>query len=252
NIDATIDVQESATFLDNRGSGKLDGIMIVGWGADYPDITDFLDVHFGTGAGKKFGKSLDDIAAALTKGGSTPDDAARTAAYTEANNLIRQHVPMVPVAHGGNATAWKADVQGAHSSPLTVEQLFAVTPGTRQQIVFMQNAEPNSVDCTDETDGETIRACAQVMQSLYGFKTGVAETIPVLATECKPNADLTVWTCTLRDNVKFADGSALDANDVVVSFARQWDTKHPLHKGRTSVFEFFASLFGGYLNPPPP
>ena len=41
------------------------------------------------------------------------------------------------------------------------------------------------------------------------------------------------------------------ANDVVVSFARQWDTQHPLHKGRTSVFEFFASLFGGYLNPPP-
>jgi len=73
----------------------------------------------------------------------------------------------------------------------------------------------------------------------------------VLATECTPNADSTVWTCKLRDNVKFADGSAFDANDVVVSYAAQWDTKHPLHKGRTTAFEYWPALFGGFLNPPP-
>jgi peptide/nickel transport system substrate-binding protein len=43
----------------------------------------------------------------------------------------------------------------------------------------------------------------------------------------------------------------LDANDVVDSYAVQWDTKNPLHVGNTGTFEYFPGLFGGYLNPPP-
>ena len=44
----------------------------------------------------------------------------------------------------------------------------------------------------------------------------------------------------------------LDANDVVDSFAVQWDAENPLHKGRDGSFTYFSSLFGGLLNPPPP
>ena len=58
------------------------------------------------------------------------------------------------------------------------------------------------------------------------------------------------WTCTLREGVTFHDGAALDANDVVVSYAAQWDTQHPLHVGRSGAFEYFPGLWGGFLNPP--
>ena len=36
----------------------------------------------------------------------------------------------------------------------------------------MQNAEPLSLYCADETDGETLRACEQIIESLYGYKIG--------------------------------------------------------------------------------
>lgn len=46
---------------------------------------------------------------------------------------------------------------------------------------------------------------------------------PDLATSWRPNADGTVWTFEIRDNVRFHDGTALDAGDVVYSIARVID-----------------------------
>jgi peptide/nickel transport system substrate-binding protein len=250
NITATIDIQESATFIDNNSAGKLDGLFMLGWSVDYPDVTDFLDFHFGSGSGAKFGKPFADIAADLTKGASSADQSARNAAYADANTLLEQHVPMIPIAHGGNAMAYRADVEGAYSSPTNDELFATMKPAGRNQLVIMQNAEPNSLYCADETDGETLRACEQIYEPLYNFKPGSSDIQPLLATGCTANSDLTVWTCTLRSGVKFSDGSVLDANDVVTTFAALWDAANPLHKGRTSAFENFGGFFGGFLNPP--
>lgn len=249
-IEADLDLQESGTFLDNNAAGNLDGIFLLGWGADYPDPTNFLDYHFGAGSGKNFGEPFDDIAAALTTGATSLDDAARQAAYAEANNLIKQHVPAVIVAHGASGTAFKADVSGQHASPLSNEVFSVMQAADRDNLVWVQNAEPLSLYCGDETDGESLRACEQVNEALYSYEIGGTEAIPHLASECAPNDDATVWTCTLRSGVQFSDGAALDANDVVVSYAAQWDTQHPLHIGRSGAFDYWPGLWGGFLNPP--
>jgi peptide/nickel transport system substrate-binding protein len=251
NIDATIDVQESGTYIDNADAGKLDGIHLLGWGADYPDVTNFLDYHFGAGSSKQFGDKYPDIVAALQEGAKGASDEIRKPSYVTANNAIKANVPMVPISHAGSATAFKADVAGAHSSPLTSEMFSVMKPGDRSQLVWIQNGEPAGIYCADETDGEALRVCEQITEALYGFEVGGTAAIPMLATACTPNTDLTVWTCTLRDNVVFQDGATLDANDVVLSYAVQWDAAHPLHKGRDGSFTYFPSLWGGFLNPPP-
>jgi peptide/nickel transport system substrate-binding protein len=249
-IETSIDLQESGAFTKAVTAGEMTGLFVYGWGADYPDVTNFLDFHFGSGSGKKFGGPFDDIAAALTKGAASPSDADRQAAYKDANNLIKQHVPVVPIAHGATGTAYKADVEGGQASPLTTEILAAMKPGDRDTMVFMQNAEPLSLYCGDESDGETLRACEQVFESLYAYELNGTKPVPSLATECTPNDDLTTWTCKLRDGVTFHDGATLDANDVVTTYAVQWDAKHPLHIGNSGAFEYWGGLFGGFLNPP--
>jgi peptide/nickel transport system substrate-binding protein len=250
NINAEIVVMESGAFLDAADSGQLEGLHLLGWGADYPDQTNFLDYHFGAGASKQFGDKFDDITSALKSAASLADDAAREPFYVEANNLIKQHVPMIPIAHGGSGLAYKATVEGAHASPLGNENFSIMDVPGQDTFVWMQNAEPISLYCPDETDGESLRACEQVNESLLAYEVGGTKVVPSLAEKCEPNTELTEWTCTLRKNVKFHNGFTLDAGDVVSSYAVEWDAANPLHTGNTGAFTYFSALFGAFLNAP--
>ncbi len=250
NITLKIEVMESGAFLAASDAGQLQGLHLLGWGADYPDQTNFLGYHFGDGASKQFGDHWPDITEALAQGAQLADDADREPFYTTANNAIRTHVPMIPVAHGGSALAFKASVEGAFASPLGNEEFSVMSNGT-DTFVWMQNAEPISLYCADETDGESLRACEQITQSLLSYETGGTAVEPALAESYEVNADLTEWTFKLRQGVLFHDGSSLDANDVVQSLSIQWDAANPLHTGNTGAFSYWSGLFGAFLNAPP-
>ena len=252
-ITVEIDVRDENTYLTEASSGQLPGIHLLGWGADYPDVTNFLDVHFGVGASEQFGEKFEDITGPLQEASALADPEEREALYEQANNAIKQHVPMIPVAHGGSATAFRADVEGAHSSPLGNEALFAMKAGDRPQLVWLQNGEPGGLYCADETDGESLRVCEQIMEPLYSYSIGGTDPEPLLAEECTANDDSTVWTCTLREGVTFHNGATFDATDVVVSYAAQWDAEHPLHVGKegSGLFEYWTFLWASFLNPPP-
>src|SRR6185503_3707503 len=220
-------------------------------GADYPDQTNFLDFHFGAGASPQFGEGFPDIHDVLKEAASLADQAERNKLYAQANELLIEHVPMVPIAHGGSGVAFKATVEGAHTSPLGNETFAVMEIPGQDTLVWMQNAEPIGLYCADETDGETLRACLQTNQSLLTYEVGGTAVEPSLAESYEPNEDLTEWTFHLRKGVKFHDGSDLDAADVVASYTAQWDAASPLHTGRTGEFTYFSALFGGFKNTPP-
>jgi peptide/nickel transport system substrate-binding protein len=239
---------ESATFIDDTSAGK-EPFYLLGWGADYPDSTNFYDYHFANDNNKQFGKLFPDIVEPIKKAGQLSDAAERQKLYDKVNELLKVHVPMIPVAHGGSATVFKADVKNAHASPLTNE-IFAVMDNGKDQLVWMQNGEPAALWCSDETDGETLRGCEAMFESLLAYKVGGVEVEPSLAEKYTVNKDATEYVFNLRKGVKFHNGATLDANDVVASFAAQWDAASPNHKGRTGTFEYFGSFFGSFLNAP--
>jgi peptide/nickel transport system substrate-binding protein len=255
-ITAEVEEQESGAFIEAANAGELEGIFLLGWGADYPEVTNFMDYHFGAGATAAFGDPYPELATPLGQGNSTTDATARAAAYAEANNKLQELVPMVPIAHGQYANAYLAGTEGAQVSAISTEVMWAMKPPADatdpNTVVLTQGAEPIGVYCADETDGESLRACEQAMEGLYGYEVGGTEVVPALATGCEANEDGTQWTCALREGVTFHDGSTFEAEDVVLSFAVQWDAAHELHKGNTGIFEYWAGLWGGNLNPPPP
>src|ERR671916_794060 len=111
----------------------------------------------------------------------------------------------------------------AHASPLSNESLAVMGIEGQDQFTFLQNGEPSGLYCADETDGEALRVCEQINESLLAYEVGGTEVVPALAEDYESNDDLTEWTFTLREGVTFHDGSALDAGDVVTSYRVQCD-----------------------------
>jgi len=245
NIDATIEVMESGAFVDAVRTGSLDGIYLFGLTGVYPHISNFFNFHFSAN-NAQFGVNDPSYTELVSEASKTIDPAVAAPLYAEANNAVKEFVPMVPIVHSATAFAYKSDVKNAYAPPWG-QVLFHLMDNGEDTLVFMQGAEPLSLYCADESDGESLRPCAQVVEGLYGIAPN-GDVVPQLATECAPNEDGTVWTCTLRNDVKFHDGSDLDANDVVVSFSAGLDAANPLHVGNTGAWTYYDYLWDGLIN----
>jgi peptide/nickel transport system substrate-binding protein len=247
NIDAQVIVLESGEFIQSSSAGELDGIHLLGWTGDYPHVTNFLDFHFAN-TNLQFGDAHPEIYEPLATASQTASAAEAAPLYEQANNAIKELIPMVPIAHGGAAYAALASVDGAYAPPWGDSQ-FNLWDNGGDTMVFVQGNEPISLYCADETDGESLRACSQIVESLYSYAPN-GDVQPQLATECVPNDDLSLWTCSLRQGVTFHDGSTFDANDVVASFTAGLDASSPLHTGNSGVFEYYDYLWNGLINAP--
>ncbi len=245
-IEAEVVVMESGEFIDESTNGRLDGFYLLGWGADYPHVTNFLDFHF-SAKNPQYGETHPEIYKVLEEASTIGDVAMARPLYAKANNAIKALVPMVPIAHGASASAALASVENAHFRPFGAPLFHRADP-KKDIFVFMQNAEPISLYCADETDGESLSVCQQIVEPLLGYAIDSGAIEPRLATGCGANDDSTVWTCKLRSGVKFHDGSSFDANDVVASWAAGIDAANANHKGNTGAFEYYSYLWDGLMN----
>ncbi|MGV8856245.1 MAG: ABC transporter substrate-binding protein [Devosia sp.] len=245
-IDAEVAPMESGEFIGQASAGTLDGLYLLGWGADYPHVTNFLDYHFTKGT-LRFGDAIPEIYEPLIKASAIADPAVAEPLYEEANNAIKKFVPMVPIAQAASAYAARAYVKNAAIRPFGATLLENEDPG-KDTLVFMQNAEPISLYCADETDGETLSVCSPITETLLNYAKDSGDIVPGLATGCTANDDATVWTCALREGVKFTDGSDFDANDVVASWGAGIDAANPAHVGNTGAFDYYSTLWGALMN----
>ncbi len=248
NIEAEVVPMESGEFIAESQAGNLAGLHMLGWGADYPHVSNFLDNHF-AGTGTQFGEPYPEVFEAMNAGNVIVDVAEAAPFYADANNALKEFIPMVPVAHGKPANAALATVEGAYVPPFGSFQMYKMDSG-KDTIVVMQNNEPISLFCHDETDGESLQGCQQVIEAMLEYADDAGDAVPELATSCEASEDGLVWTCNLREGVLFHDGSKLDANDVVASWAIGLDAGSPLHVGNTGAFSWYEFLWDQFINAP--
>jgi peptide/nickel transport system substrate-binding protein len=242
NINAEIVAMDSETFIQELLDGQLDGMYLYGWFADYPHPMSFMEFPFDETT-QIFGNQSSTYYEALKDAVLISDSTQAKSLYTEANNAIREYVPMIPVAHTGSGIAYRADVANQQTNALGIESFAAVAPNNRDVFIWMQANEPDSLFCADEWSTDSVRACAQIMESLYSYDANGIEALPALAEQCEPVDDLT-WMCTLRRGVIFHDGTTFDANDVVTTFTMGLDASSPLHVGNTNEWSYYDYIWG--------
>ena len=137
---------------------------------------------------------------------------------------------MVLAACGGTAEEPPAAEEPAAEEP-AAEEPAAEEPmeAETKTFIFGRGGDSVQLDPALVTDGESFRVTGQVLEPLYQYEPGSTNPIPALATGCTPNAEATEWTCTLREGVKFHDGTDFNADAVIFNFDRWKFTDNPLH-----------------------
>ena len=188
-------------------------------------------------------------AAAIEDASATADPAERAEAFGEANDAIRDAAAIVPLAHPGSVAAFRADVTGVVTSPLGLDPLGAFTPGDRSQLVFMQAAEPDGAYCGDQATRDAYRLCGLVIEGLYGFAPGTMTVEPRLAQDCDPDAQARVWTCRLRQDVRFDDGAASTPATCSPRTWRSGTARSRCAQASDAPFTAWNQLFGDTIGP---
>jgi peptide/nickel transport system substrate-binding protein len=111
--------------------------------------------------------------------------------------------------------------------------------------IFGRGGDSVQLDPAVVTDGETFRVTGQCLEPLYQYDKSSTVPIPALAESCEANEDATEWTCSLRQGVKFHDGTDFNADAVVFNFERWRFSDNPYHFD-TQVFEYYEYMWGGF------
>ncbi|MGA4632710.1 ABC transporter substrate-binding protein [Pseudomonas solani] len=126
---------------------------------------------------------------------------------------------------------------------------LAAASAQAQNLVVCTEAAPEGFDIVQYTGAVTADATAEtVFSRLLGFKPGTTELIPGLATSWEISDDGLVYTFRLRPDVKFhatdwfTPSRPFNADDVVWTFQRALDPKHPWHESAQRGYAYFDAM----------
>lgn len=111
--------------------------------------------------------------------------------------------------------------------------------GEPKVLIFGRGGDSVSLDPIAVTDGESYKVTKNIFDTLVNFGEQDTEIHPGLASEWTAAEDGLTYTFTLKEGVKFHDGTDFNADAVVANFER-WAG------GDADQFPYYGSMFGGF------
>ncbi|HER26983.1 MAG TPA: ABC transporter substrate-binding protein [Rhodospirillales bacterium] len=128
--------------------------------------------------------------------------------------------------------------------------LAAFSPAeAAKTLVYCSEGSPEGFNPAFYTSGTTFDASSRPLYDMLAqFKRGTTEIEPGLAVSWSVSNGGKSYTFKLRKGVKFhttkdfTPSRDFNADDVVFSFARQWDKNHPYYKVSNGAYEYFNGM----------
>jgi oligopeptide transport system substrate-binding protein len=112
-IDVVVEQMDGSDYYDMLLTDPP-AMWDMGWVADYPGANDFLGLLLGSGQTNNFSRwSNADFEAAITKALAASDGTAMQAAFDEAQAVVAEQAPVIPVSYGANYTLAAKGLLGA-------------------------------------------------------------------------------------------------------------------------------------------
>ena len=124
-VEVEIQQVEWATYLQDLNANKFQAFGGSGWQADYPDPQDFLDILFHTDSKQNHTSySNPELDAILEQARTEPDVERRVELYHQAEDLIVQDAPMLPLWYTGEQYVLiKGHIEDYRLTPMTIPKL---------------------------------------------------------------------------------------------------------------------------------
>ncbi|SDU54026.1 peptide ABC transporter substrate-binding protein [Jiangella alkaliphila] len=121
-------VVDLATFRDQITNREMSGIFRTGWQMDYPSLENFLVPIFATGASANDGDYSDDEFDSLVgQAAAAPDAATGVELYHQAERLLAEDMPAIPLWHRVNIAGYSTHVENVRITIFQTVDLLSVT-----------------------------------------------------------------------------------------------------------------------------
>jgi len=229
-IETVLEATDFATRLKKMRAGDFD-IVFAGWGGDYDDPMTFLDLWITDGPYndvKWSNKAYDDLIAKAKASGNADE---RMKAMADAEKILLTESPIVPLYWPAWNYAEHPWVKGIIRSTVgpDYDWKWASTEGRPAgdgKLAMNLGEEPpdlQSITTTDQVSFEILNATNEGLvrknpAGLYEQGSGVAKSWTV-------SNDGLVYTFTLKDDVKWSDGSKITAKDFEYAWKKVIDPR---------------------------
>jgi oligopeptide transport system substrate-binding protein len=126
-VTVEVDQEEFGLFLRDLDEGNFQ-MFDLGWIADYVDPQNFLDIKFhSASANNETGYSNDEFDELIEEARTEQDEEARLALYQQAEEILVQDAPWLPLYHGKSNALVKPYVQDYLIAPFVIPNLRYVS-----------------------------------------------------------------------------------------------------------------------------
>jgi ABC-type transport system substrate-binding protein len=223
------------SYKKNRDAGSME-VFVYGWYPDYIDADDYTTPFLDSvGSGwLHVGYNSSQMDQLLAQAKHSTDPTQRTQLYHQAQQLMVQDAPVVPVFEGYGWAVTKADVQGVVLDVTQNMYFWPITPpgGKDTLVVGTTDSVEETLDPSQVWDyfggSEMIMNLgAPLVYIKQGSSAGPNDFIPALADKWTVSADSLTYTFDLKQGLKYYDGTPFDANGVKYSFDRNMHLANP-------------------------
>lgn len=162
--------------------------------------------------------------ALIAQAKSSTDFVAREGLLHQAEDMLMATGAIVPIYHYNDLYVQKEDVQGIYSNLFGFKYFMHATKGDATTLKLNLASEPDKLD---PALNSTVDGACLAVNSFNGLYTYNADGALVmdLASDVAVSDDGLTYTVTMKDGLKWSDGSDLNAKDFEYSWKRAASTK---------------------------